>query len=227
MTVSPVAKWCRMPTTVRVPKPFETLFDDAESYVRSHFEELERRPDQGTIHASGERYVLMRAASLTTGFIEAMRDVIGEDEAFKFWYRMARVIGKEDAHDFCERRGLTEGPSRLSIGPVHFAFTGWARVEIDDRSVPATDDTYYLEYVHPNTFESETWVQRKMSSGRPVCVFSAGYSAGWCSESFGVDVHAREVTCVAAGGGECRFIMAPYDKLDAYEQQFRERLGTG
>ena len=45
-------------------------------------------------------------------------------------------------------------------------------------------------------------------------MFSAGYSAGWCSESFGLEVHAREITCVAAGGRECRFVMAPWEKLD-------------
>lgn len=215
-----------MPTTVRVPEPFAPLFDAAESYVRAHFEQLDRRPDRGTIHVGGERYVLVRASSLTTGFIETMRDVIGEDEALKFWYRMARVIGSDDAAAFCKARNLTDGPSRLSTGPVHFAFAGWARVEIDDRSRPASDDTYYLEYTHPNTFESETWRAKGHAASAPVCVFSAGYSAGWCSEAFGVDVHAREVTCVAAGGRECRFVMAPWDKLDGYTAEVLAREGA-
>jgi len=212
-----------MPTTARVPEPFIPLFDAAESYVRAHFDSLERRPEKGTIHVAGERYVLVRAASLTTGFIEVMRDVIGEEEALKFWYRMARVIGRDDARSFCEARNLTDGPARLSTGPVHFAFSGWARVEIDDRSRPASDETYYLEYTHPNTFESETWVARGMKSATPVCVFSAGYSAGWCSESFGIDVHAREVRCVAAGDAECRFVMAPWEKLDAHAAEVLAR----
>jgi hypothetical protein len=206
-----------MPTTARVPAPFVPLFDAAETYVRSHFDTLRREPERGTIHVGGERYVLVRAASLTTGFLEVMRDVIGEEEALKFWYRMARVIGRDDARAFCATRGLTDGPSRLSTGPIHFAFAGWARVEIDDRSAPASDDTYYLEYTHPNTFESEAWLSRGEKAHAPVCVFSAGYSAGWCSESFGVDVHAREVRCVAAGDRECRFVMAPWDKLDEHQ----------
>jgi hypothetical protein len=102
------------------------------------------------------------------------------------------------------------------MGPVHFAFSGWARVEIDDRSRPASDETYYLEYTHPNTFESETWLHKGKRAGHPVCVFSAGYSAGWCSESFGIEVDAREVRCVAAGDAECRFVMAPWEKLDEH-----------
>jgi hypothetical protein len=108
---------------------------------------------------------------------------------------------------------------------VHFAYTGWARVEIDASSRPAPDDSYYLEYTHPNTFESETWKKQGRATAKPVCVFSAGYSAGWCTEAFGVDVHAREVVCVAAGDRECRFVMAPWSKLDEHEASVRARLG--
>jgi predicted hydrocarbon binding protein len=206
-----------MPTTVRVPAPFVGLFDAAERYVREYFDRLDRKPEKGTIHVGDERYVLVRAKSLTIGFQEAMRDVIGEEESLKFWYRMARVIGREDARAFCADRKLTDGPARLSTGPVHFAYAGWARVEIDDRSAPASDDTYYLEYTHPNTFESESWIGSKKKPSGPICVFSAGYSAGWCSESFNLEVHAREVTCVARGDKECRFVMSPWDKLDGYQ----------
>jgi len=215
-----------MPTTARVPEPLVPLFDVAESYVRAHFESLRREPERGTIRIAGERYVLLRAGSLTTGFLEVMRDVIGEAEALKFWYRMARVIGRDDAAAFCKERGLTDGPSRLSTGPIHFAFSGWARVEIDDRSRPASDDTFYLEYTHPNTFEAESWIARGQKAEMPVCVFSAGYSAGWCTESFGFDVHAREVYCVAAGAHECRFVMAPWDKLDEHAANVRARAAV-
>ena len=205
-----------MPTTVRVPEAFAPLFDNAERFVGEYFATLRREPERGTIHVGDERYVLFRAQSLTTGFLSVMKDLIGEEEALKFWYRMARVIGAEDARAFCTERKLVDGPARLSMGPVHFAYAGWARVEIDDRSRPASDDTYYLEYTHPNTFESESWLRRGAPASRPVCTFSAGYSAGWCSEAFGVDVHARELTCVAAGQSECRFVMAPWDKLDEH-----------
>ncbi len=216
-----------MPVTVRVPEAFVGLFDQAEKYVREHFEHMHREPERGTIHVGDERYVLIRAASLTTGFMEVMRDVIGEEEALRFWYRIARVIGRDDARAFCAARGLTDGPSRLSTGPVHFAYAGWARVEIDDRSAPASDETYYLEYTHPNTFESESWIKSGKRADKPVCVFSAGYSAGWCSEAFLLEVHGREVSCVAAGDRECRFVMAPWDRLDGYAAKVRERAASG
>jgi hypothetical protein len=216
-----------MPSTVRVPAPLEPLFDEAEKYVRASFDQLRRSPEQGTIHVDDERYVLVRAASLTTGFLSVMKDLIGEEEALKFWYQMARVIGGEDARAFCELRGLQDPAARLSTGPVHFAFAGWARVEIDDRSRPATDSSFYLEYSHPNTFESEAWLRRGEKASRPICAFSAGYSAGWCSEAFHIDAHAREVSCVGAGDPECRFVMSVWSALDEHERAVRARAPGG
>lgn len=84
-----------MPTTVRVPDAFIPLFDQAERYVREHFDKLDRRPEQGTIHVGDERYVLVRAASLTTGFLDVMRDLIGE----------ARVVRKPIEAPLREGRG--------------------------------------------------------------------------------------------------------------------------
>jgi predicted hydrocarbon binding protein len=212
-----------MPTTVRVPAQLDALYDAAEKYVRAYFDTLQRNPEAGTIHVANERYVLVRAASLTTGFIEVMRDVIGEEEALKFWYRMARVIGRDDAAAFWKARGLEDSLSRLAMGPIHFAFSGWARVELDDRSRPSSDENCYLEYTHPNTFESETYVAKGVKTSSPVCVFSAGYSAGWSSDAFGVELHCREIHCVAAGASECRFILAPWERLDAYAAEVLAR----
>lgn len=215
--------------TVKVPSELQTAFEAAEHAVAEHFQSLRRSPEEGTIHVGGDRYVLVRASSLTTGFLETMRDLIGEGEAMKFWYRMARVIGRDDARSFysLHKCGTTDLPRRVAMGPVHFAYIGWARVEVDAASRPTPDDDLYLEYTHPNTFESETWLRSVRQADQPVCVFSAGYSAGWCTESFGVDVHAREITCVGAGETECRFILAPWERLDGHEQNLRARLALG
>ena len=48
---------------VRVPPPFEPPFARAEEFVEKLFANIERRPERGTIHIGGERYVLVRAES--------------------------------------------------------------------------------------------------------------------------------------------------------------------
>jgi hypothetical protein len=43
------------------------------------------------------------------------------------------------------------------------------------------------------------------------------------SDAFQVEVHAREIRFTARGDSACEFIMAPIDKLDAYEKGILER----
>lgn len=200
--------------SAKVPAPFEPPFIKAEEYVDGLFQKLERRPEQGTIHVGDERYVLLRAESLYLTWFDAMAESFGEEAASEFIYNTARAIGRSDSNAFSERLKVTDGVERLSAGPIHFAYAGWAFVEILDDSRPAKDDTYFLHYYHPNTFESETVRRKGRKLERPGCLFSAGYSAGWCSSAFDVEVHGREIRCVGAGDPTCEFIMAPRGALD-------------
>lgn len=212
--------------SVRVPPHFEPPFARAEAFVEKLFADFQRRPERGTIHVSGERYVMVRAESLYLTWFEALAETFGEEAAGEFIYNTAREIGRSDSAAFSKRLGLTDGLDRLSSGPVHFAHAGWAFVDILEDSRPAPDDTYYLHYYHPNTFESEVVRARGKTLTRCGCLFSAGYSAGWCSDAFRVDVHGREIRCVGKGDPSCEFIMAPASKLDEHEQRVRETWQT-
>jgi hypothetical protein len=209
-----------MAISVKVPKEFEPLFDMAEGHVSKLFEQFQRTPTKGTLHIGGERYVLIRGQSLFIALFDQLQDVFGDEQAHSFIYNMARAIGESDCKAFSEERKLTDPTARLSTGPVHFSWTGWAFVDIFPTSRPAPDQTYFLHYQHPNTFESEIYQRKQLKTDSPVCYFSAGYSAGWCSEAYGIEVHAREIRCVAKGDSACEFIMAPYEKLDDYAREY-------
>ncbi len=205
-----------MVKSVKVPAPFEGLFQVAENYVEKMFQEYKREPEKGTIHLGGERYVLVRAESMFAALFEQLENSFGEEQAQEFIYSMARVIGRADGKAFIANRGVKDPAEKLSTGPVLFSHTGWAFVDIFDTSSPSPDENYFLHYQHPNTFESEIYKRKGIKSHHPICFFSAGYSAGWCSEAYGLEVHAREVRCTAKGDSRCEFIMAPFDKLDGY-----------
>ena len=207
--------------SVRVPDPFRPPFEKAESYVEGLFAGMRRAPEQGTLHIGDQRYVLMRCESLYLSWFDAMEETFGEETAREFIYNTAREIGRSDSADFSARLQVTDGIERLSSGPVHFAHAGWALVEIIEDSRPATDETYYLHYYHPNTFEAEVIRKRGKPMASCACLFSAGYSAGWCSDAFQIEVHAREIRCTAKGDEACEFIMAPSSQLDAYELKLR------
>lgn len=208
--------------SVRVPKAFEPPFARAESFVEDLFSRFERNPSEGTLRVGGERYVLVRAESLYLTWFESLAETFGTEAAQEFIYNTAREIGRSDSAAFSKKLGLTDGLDRLSSGPVHFAHAGWALVDILDDSRPATDDSYYLHYHHPNTFESEVALRRGKKMERCGCLFSAGYSAGWCSDAFQLEVHGREVRCLAAGDPQCEFIMAPAHKLEEHEARLRQ-----
>jgi hypothetical protein len=207
--------------SAHVPAAFLPPFEAAEPFVERLFGQFSREPDKGTVRVGGERYVLVRCESLYLAWFEAMADAFGEDAARQFIYNTAREIGRSDATAFSERMGVTDGVARLAAGPIHFAHAGWAFVDILDDSAPSPDDSYFLHYRHPNTFESEVVQARTGKVERATCLFSAGYSAGWCSEAFSIEVHGREISCTSCGDDHCEFIMAPSSKLAECEARVR------
>ena len=206
--------------TVRVPEAFRELFEMAQKTVADYFGEFRAAPSEGTIEIAGERYVLMRASSLSYGFLNAVRQQYadrGDDEALHIGrtllFDMAHVIGMQDARQFHQQMGLTDPVAKLAAGPVHFAYSGWASVELLPGSNPTPDDEFLITYNHPFSFESDSWLRAGKHTDVPVCIMSAGYSSGWCEESFGLPLSATEISCKACGDEHCTFIMAPPHRL--------------
>jgi signal transduction histidine kinase len=207
--------------TVFVPDDLRPQFDRAERTVHDYFQQVIADPARGWIEIAGQRYVLVRASALSIDFLTTVRALYterGEQEADAIGRRLlfdvAHAIGINDARRFHRAMKLTDPISKLSAGPVHFAYTGWATVRIDPASRPAPDETYLLIYDHPYSFEASSWLRAGQPAERPVCIMNAGYSSGWCEESFGVPLVAVELSCRARGDPECHFIMAPPSRIE-------------
>ncbi|MFH0933073.1 MAG: ATP-binding protein [Nitrospirota bacterium] len=212
-----------MLNTVKVPKQFEPIFQKAQDYVNRYFKERKGDPSKGTIEIFGERYILVRAASMSIDFFESIKNLYmdqGEEEAFnvarQLLFDIAHTIGRQDAKNFHKKMDLKDPIEKLSAGPVHFSHSGWAFVDIFAESRPVPDESFYLIYDHPFSFESDAWLKSARKSDFPVCVMNAGYSSGWCEESFGVPLVASEIMCRAKGDDACRFIMAHPSKVEGY-----------
>ncbi len=194
----------------------------AERLVSAIFRDRVEDPSAARIEIAGERYVLVRAASLSVEFFALVEKLYGpgrEDEARDFarniLFDLAHAIGKTDAKNLNAKLGLEDPIARLSAGPIHFAHAGWAFVEIDPSSSPEPGPGFRLLYDHPFSFESDAWSRAGKRVDFPVCIMNAGYSSGWCEESFNVSLVASEVLCRAKGDPCCRFIMAPPDAIEA------------
>ena len=216
--------------TVSVPDDFRPIFLKAQNYVRNYFSTIQRDPEKGSIKFSGERYILIRAASMSKEFFDMMMNLYkdrGEKEArtlsFNFLFDIAHSIGKADAKSFFSKMKVSDPIEKLSAGPVHFAYTGWASVKIHPLSNPVPDKNFYLIYDHPYSFEAQAWLDKGEKANFPVCVMNAGYSSGWCEESFGVPLVTAEVECRAKGDRHCRFIMAHPSRLKDYITDYSKK----
>lgn len=213
--------------SVTVPAEMQPLFDVAQETVREYFKGFNMDPTKGTIEINDQRYVLVRASAFSKGFLETIQRLYadkGETEAFaigrNFLFDYAHVIGLHDARDFHARMNVTDPIAKLSAGPIHFAYSGWAFVDISPASNPSPDENFCLIYDHPYSFEADSWKRAGVLSKEPVCIMNAGYSSGWCEQSFGLELTAVEVSCIAKGDARCTFIMSPPHKIHEHLERF-------
>ena len=209
--------------TVSVPEPFAPIFLRAQEYVERYFRERVEDPEHSTITISGERYILVRAASMSVEFFDLVMSLYQDkglrearSVANNLLFDIAHALGKADARSFQQRMQVEDPIQRLSAGPIHFSFSGWAFVKIFPESSPTPDENFFLIYDHPFSFEADAWLRQGRKVDFPVCIMSAGYSSGWCEESFGIPLVAAELECQAKGDAQCRFIMATPAKIEQH-----------
>lgn len=212
-----------MLNTVRVPKQFEPIFQKAQEYVSDYFSLKREDASTGKIEVFDERYILIRAASMSVDFFDTIKEMLndwGEEKASEMarslLFDIAHSIGKTDARSFHQKMCVNDPIEKLSAGPIHFAYTGWAFVDISAESKPTANEDYYLLYDHPFSFEADAWENSGKKSSSCVCTMNAGYSSGWCEESFGIPLVASEITCKARGDSTCRFIMAQPSRIEQF-----------
>ncbi len=212
-----------MLNTVKVPEQFEPIFQKAQEYVSDYFSLKREDASKGKIEIFDERYILIRAASMSVDFFDTIKEILkdwGQEKASEMakslLFDIAHTIGKMDARNFHQKMCVNDPIEKLSAGPILFAYTGWAFVDISAESKPIASEDYYLIYDHPFSFEADAWEKSGKKTSSCVCAMNAGYSSGWCEESFGIPLVASEIMCKARGDSTCRFIMAHPSRIKQY-----------
>jgi PAS domain S-box-containing protein len=208
-------------------RPSTSAEAQAQEYVGRFFAERQDSPEHARIEVFGQRYMLVRARSMSVEFFEMIQrlysdkgEVEARSVARSLLFDIAHAMGLSDARDFAERMHLEDPIAKLSAGPIHFAFAGWAFVDISADSRPSPDENFYLLYDHPYSFECDSWLSAGKRTDFPVCVMNAGYSSGWCEASFDVPLVSAEIMCRAKGDEHCRFIMAHPAHIQAHIQAY-------
>lgn len=215
--MDPKTKW------VKVPSAFEPLFLKAEENISEYFKGFKQDPTKGEITIGEQRYVLARASAISLEFQKELSKKYGEMSATQIIYSLGKSIGKQDAETFAKKMNLTDPIEKLSAGPVHFAWMGWAFVDIFPESNPQPNENYYLIYEHPYSFEAQSYIEAGIKTKNTVCLMNAGYSSGWCQFSFGVDLDGKEISCRAKGDEKCIFVMGHPTKLTRYVVEAKKK----
>lgn len=217
-------------TVVQTPPEVRPLFDHAAATIRAYFAQIEIDPSRGLIGVGDERYLLVRASAFSIDFLDTVVQLYadrGHKDALAigrgFLFDIAHTLGFHDARALHDKLGSRDPLEKLSGGPVHFAYTGWALVDIKPESRPVPNEDFCLVYEHPYSFEAASYLRAGRASTGPVCIMNAGYSSGWCEASFDVELTAVEVSCKARGDAACRFVMAPPKHVAA---RAREHCGV-
>ncbi|MCK5786737.1 MAG: XylR N-terminal domain-containing protein [Candidatus Sabulitectum sp.] len=205
-----------MPKYVKCPDAFAPLFEMAENMLTPIFENFERRPDEGKITISSERFVLYRGESMAIALKDQLTSVLGSSAGVVI-YQIGKAAGAADARYYFEKTGTEDTILKLAMGPTSFALNGYANVTILPETTPTTDENFLLVYDQGNSYEADAHLKAGLISDTPVDFFTVGYSAGWCTESFGVQLEAKEITCKAMGDPQCRIVIAP-------QRRIRERV---
>lgn len=210
-----------------VPPDMVPVFRKSEIIINDFFKKQVQMPEKGRIEIDSDRYMLVRASSLAVSFRETLEEVYGERGTDQIMYKFGKAVGIQEAKEFHKKFGITDPLEKLSAGPVYFSYSGWAFVDVLPASAPSPDENYLLVYHHPESFEAEPFVKKGTKSNRNICHINAGYSAGWCGESFGVQLDAREITCKAKGDDKCTFIMCHRNKMVSRLELLQELLSKG
>jgi predicted hydrocarbon binding protein len=214
-----------MPKTVEAPEELHPMIEALESQYETILNnQMEFRPEEGRVHLAGKSIMLIALETIAVTLKEELVEVLGENGMTLLMYRVGKAFGRTAAQQILPIIETDKLAEKLVAGPIYAAYSGFVRVRLLPGSNIVDNDDYFLFYEHPNNFESDLWTQAGKTANEPICSFNAGYSAGWCSESVGLDLDATEILCEAAGDSACRFIMYPasrtmeyMDKADEYK----------
>lgn len=202
----------RLPKSVTVPDNLAEQFIKAEESVAKYFKTDPRILAEGKYLVGNQRNIVLQAE-----FIVALRERVAlsmkGELADLITYEVARAFGRKDANDYKEKMQVKDPIGLLFAGPVQLSFRGFAHILILPGSNLVASEEYFLVYDQLDSFEAEVVISSHKPSLRPYCSFSAGYFGGWCEESLGVPLLAREIMCRAKGDTACRFVMAHKNRI--------------
>ncbi len=206
---------------VQCPDWLEPLCKSAEELIVPQFEKRRWNPERGAVLLSGERYIMYRSEAVAVALREQLSQVMGQGAGIVM-YQFGKACGRSDAKYYFNKLQVDDSELKHAMGTVACAMNGFAVVEVLPESKPVLNNDYLMVYQHHNSYEAESNLDKGNKSDQAICFMNAGYSAGWCSEASGMNLEAKEITCRATGDSQCRFVLAPPNRIHKRVEEIRK-----
>jgi hypothetical protein len=131
--------------SVVVPDQMHELFAIAQQKVDKYFSMCEEDHLSGCLKLGNNRHVMLRGDALAYGFFQTIYDIYGNTKysnevGLSLMFDLAHAAGTVDAKKFHQIMHLSDPLEKLSVGPIYYAYTGFARVVIHANSNPVNND---------------------------------------------------------------------------------------
>lgn len=161
--------------------------------------------EEGKLELDGARVLIVSASAFGT-LRRDLISVLGPKRAKAFLLRYGFECGYNDA--VAVRRRYRHSSPRFwgEQAALMHTYEGVARVRIERREFDWARRQYVVHGVWENSYEAQEHIRLLGVSPDTSCWTLIGYAGGYLSAVMGQRVLYKEVTCVARGDAECRFV---------------------
>ena len=159
-------------------------------------------PGDGRIWLSGQRMVLVHAASLAALRRELM-STIGPAHTRRLLLRAGFAAGGRDAQLARQVRPHASLFDAFAVGPQLHMLEGAVRVTPQVFEADAENGHFHGVFRWDHSWEAEVHARDFGAQAQPVCWMLLGYASGYTSAFFGKPALYKEVQCASCGPDHC------------------------
>jgi serine/threonine protein kinase/predicted hydrocarbon binding protein len=232
---------------IKVPDTISDYYQKVEREVKQTFQHFQQDPNNGTLRASNERFLLFQAHALSIDlftFVKQNFPFQNKNETVEFFcnltFEIGKAFGSANIKEAEEKIRIDGAIELLSMVSVRLAFEGWALAEILPQSNLTNSADVFLLWDHHYSFEANVWhkyyrgdendvvssalnATGTIATSFPVCCMTCGYYSGWCERALGFPVLAAEIMCKAKGDPVCRFVLSSPQNIENYLKNYLQR----
>ncbi|MDD2554273.1 MAG: XylR N-terminal domain-containing protein [Desulfotomaculaceae bacterium] len=146
---------------------------------------------------------------------------LGKEKAKGFLIRFGFNNGFRDVNNVMHDFPRIDQEDRYHLARNFHTFIGMANVISAEKKSNELDHNWMCEGCWHDSYEAEHHIKHFGSATEPVCWTLVGYASGIMSAFFGERVIIKEVSCVAMGDQQCRYVGK---KLSDWGEEIRPEL---